>query len=245
MRFDIISLFPEFFDSPLRISLIGKAIETRLIEVKVHDLRNWGEGPHRKVDDQPFGGGAGMVLAPGPLTNATEAILEAEGQVVLLSAAGEPLTHSLASALSSLPQLVLLCGRYEGVDERVKEMLGVKEVSIGEFVVAGGEVAALVLVEAVARMVPGVLGNAESLSDESFVSGLLEYPQYTRPASFRGHGVPEVLLSGDHAKIAAWRRQQALDLTKRRRPSMVKQEPEGRPATRDDVDPHAAEGPNP
>lgn len=221
MRIDVVTIFPEFFESPLQTSLLGKAIASKVIEVEVHDLRQWAEDPHRKVDDEPFGGGAGMVMAPGPVVAAVEGVRKPGGRVVILSAAGRPLTQKLVAEMSAEPQLVLVCGRYEGIDARAAEVLGADEVSAGEFVVAGGEVAALIVTEAVARLMEGVVGNAESLSEESFTSGLLEYPQYTRPASFRGHEVPEVLRSGDHRRIAKWRREQALRRTFETRPHLI------------------------
>ncbi|HEX2178201.1 MAG TPA: tRNA (guanosine(37)-N1)-methyltransferase TrmD [Actinomycetota bacterium] len=221
MRFDVLTIFPEAFESPLKVSLLGKAIDAGLLEVGVHDLRDWAPGPHRKVDDAPFGGGAGMVMAPGPVVEAVEAVRRPGGRVILLAAAGKPLTQALAAELSSEEQVVLVCGRYEGMDDRIRQVLGADEVSIGEYVLAGGEMPALVLVEAVSRLLPGVMGNAESLGEESFSDGLLEYPQYTRPAEFRGLKVPDVLLSGHHGMVAAWRREQALKRTLERRPHLL------------------------
>jgi tRNA (guanine37-N1)-methyltransferase len=221
LRFDVITIFPEIFESPLQVSLVGKAIAGGLLEVEVHNLRDWSSDPHRKVDDAPFGGGAGMVMAPGPVVDAVEEIRKPGGKVIQLSASGEPLTQAMAAELALEEQLVLVCGRYEGVDDRIQEVLGSREVSIGEYVLAGGEVAALVLIEAVARLVPGVVGNEASLGEESFTEGLLEYPQYTRPADFRGHKVPDVLLSGNHKRIADWRRQQSLRRTQRNRPALL------------------------
>lgn len=221
MRFDIITIFPDLFDSPLEVSLLGKAIKSGVIEVGVHDLRRWAEGHHHKVDDEPFGGGAGMVMAAGPIVAAVREVLRAGGRTVILSAAGRPLTQSLVAELARQDQLVLVCGRYEGIDARVPEILQADEVSVGEFVLAGGETAALLLMEAAARMVEGVVGNVESLSEESFAAGLLEYPQYTRPADFDSHKVPEVLLSGDHKQIAKWRRQQSLRRTFETRPDLL------------------------
>jgi tRNA (guanine37-N1)-methyltransferase len=221
MRIDVVTIFPESFTSPLQVGLLGKAIKAGIIEVNVHDLRNWAPGPHRKVDDAPFGGGAGMVMTPGPVIDAVESIRQPGGQVVLLTAAGRPLDHSLARKLSEEAQLVVVCGRYEGMDERIGEILGAVEISIGEFVLAGGETAALVLIEAVGRFVPGMVGNTGSLEEESFAGALLEYPQYTRPAEFRGLRVPEVLLSGHHERIARWRREQALRRTYLRRPGLL------------------------
>lgn len=221
MRFDVLTIFPEAFDSPLKVSLLGKAIGSGILEVAVHDVREWAPGPHRKVDDAPFGGGAGMVMAPGPVVDAVEAVRRTGGRVVLLAAAGRPLTQSLVSELSSEEQVVLVCGRYEGMDDRIPEVLGAEEVSIGEYVLAGGEMPALVLIEAVSRLLPGVMGNEESLGEESFADGLLEYPQYTRPADFRGLKVPDVLISGHHGMVAAWRREQALRRTLERRPELL------------------------
>ena len=221
MRFDVITIFPELFESPLQVSLVGKAIDGGLLEVEVHNLRNWAPHPHRKVDDAPFGGGAGMVMAPGPVVDAVEEVRRPGGRVIQLSASGEPLTQAMAAELAQQNQLVLVCGRYEGMDDRIQEILGSQEVSIGEYVLAGGELAALVLIEAIARLVPGVLGNEVSLAEESFTGGLLEYPQYTRPADFRGHKVPDVLLSGNHKLIADWRRQESLRRTQRYRPALL------------------------
>jgi len=221
VRFDLVTIFPEAFDSPLRVSLLGKAIDSGLVEVEVHDLRRWGQGVHRKVDDQPFGGGAGMIMAPGPLVEAIRSVRRPGGRVLLLSAAGRVFDHALAAELAGEQQVVLVCGRYEGVDERVAALVGAETISIGDFVLAGGESAAVVVIEAVARLVPGVLGNLESLAEESFTGGLLEYPQYTRPAVLEGQRVPEVLLSGDHGRIARWRREQALRRTFELRPELL------------------------
>jgi tRNA (guanine37-N1)-methyltransferase len=221
LRFDIVSIFPEAFSSPLSVSLIGKAVTQGIIEIEVHDLRDWADLPHRKVDDTPLGGGAGMVMMPGPIVDAVEAVKRSGGRVVLLSAAGRRFTQAMAHDLAAAPQVVLVCGRYEGVDERVIEITGAEPVSVGDYVLAGGEVAALVVVEAVARLVPGVLGNEASTQEESFVDGLLEYPHYTRPATFRGIEAPEALLSGDHERIAQWRREQALRKTAELRPDLL------------------------
>ena len=221
MRFDVVTIFPEIYESPLRASLLGKAITGGLLEVGTHDLRAWGLGPHRKVDDTPFGGGAGMVMTPGPLVAAVEAVRRPAGRVVLLSAAGRRFDQRLAAELAAESQVVLICGRYEGMDDRVAGLVGAEAVSIGDFVLAGGDMAALVVIEAVARLVPGVLGNLDSLAEESFTGGLLEYPQYTRPAEIGGLKVPEVLLSGDHGRIARWRREQSLRRTFERRPDLI------------------------
>jgi tRNA (guanine37-N1)-methyltransferase len=223
MKIDVVTIFPEAMRSPLAVGLLGKAAEAGLVEVTLHDLREWAPGPHRKVDDEPFGGGAGMVMSPGPIVDAVEAVREPGALIVLLTAAGRPLDEALVRTMASVPQLVLVCGRYEGVDDRVREVLGAVEVSIGDFVMLGGEVAAMAVIEAVARRVPGVLGNASSLDEESFASGLLEYPQFTRPAEFRTLAVPPVLLSGDHGRIARWRRAQALRRTFERRPELLEE----------------------
>ena len=221
MRFDVLTIFPEVFESPLKASLLGKAIEARILEVGIHDLRNWAPLPHRKVDDAPFGGGAGMVMAPGPVVDAVEAVRKPEGRVLLLAAAGKPFTQALAAELATEEQVVLVCGRYEGMDDRIRQVLGAEEISIGEYVLAGGEMPALVLIEAVSRLIPGVMGNADSLGEESFADGLLEYPQYTRPAEYRGLKVPDILLSGHHANVVAWRREQALRRTFDHRPELL------------------------
>jgi tRNA (guanine37-N1)-methyltransferase len=221
VRFDVVTIFPEVYESPLRVSLLGKAIAGGLLEVGTHDLRAWGQGPHRNVDDTPFGGGAGMVMTPGPLVAAVEAVRRPAGRVVLLSAAGRRFDQRLAAELAAESQVVLICGRYEGMDDRVASLVGAEAVSIGDFVLAGGDMAALVVIEAVARLVPGVLGNLDSLAEESFTGGLLEYPQYTRPAEFGGLKVPEVLLSGDHGRIARWRREQSLRRTFEQRPDLI------------------------
>jgi tRNA (guanine37-N1)-methyltransferase len=221
VRFDVVTIFPEIYESPLRVSLLGKAIAGGLVEVAAHDLRAWGQGPHRKVDDTPFGGGAGMVMTPGPLVAAVEAVRRPGGRVVLLSAAGRRFDQRLAAELAAESQVVLICGRYEGMDDRVANLVGAEAVSIGDFVLAGGDMAALVVIEAVARLVPGVLGNLDSLAEESFTGGLLEYPQYTRPAEIGGLKVPEVLLSGDHGRIARWRREQSLRRTFEQRPDLI------------------------
>jgi tRNA (guanine37-N1)-methyltransferase len=221
MRIDVVTLFPELFDAPLRASLLGKAIQAGRIEVAVRDLRKHGLGKHRSVDDEPYGGGAGMVMRPEPIFAAVEAVREEGSHVVLLSPRGTRFDHALASRLAALKHLILVCGRYEGVDQRVADHLADEEVSIGDYVLAGGEVAALVVIEAVARLVPGVVGNPESLRSESHAAGLLEYPQYTRPAEFRGWKVPDVLVSGDHGAVERWRSQRAEELTKERRPDLL------------------------
>jgi tRNA (guanine37-N1)-methyltransferase len=221
MRFDILTLFPGIFEGPLRESLLGRAIGSGLIEVRLHDIREHAHDKHSQVDDYAFGGGPGMVMKPEPIFEAVESLGEGKKRVLVLSPAGRQLDQVLVRELAGERWLVLVCGRYEGVDERVIEGLPAEEVSIGDFVLAGGEVAALALVEAVTRLVPGVVGNEESLTAESFEEGLLDYPHYTRPASFRGMDVPEVLLSGDHARIEKWRRSAAVHKTRKNRPDLA------------------------
>lgn len=224
MRIDIITLFPEMFRGPFEASIVARAREQSIVQIALHNLRDWGEGRHKVVDDYPYGGGAGMVLKPGPLFAAVEAVrpLAAEaGRVVLLTPQGRLLTQAIVNELAALPRLLLLCGHYEGVDERVRDHLAEDEISIGDYVLSGGELAAMVLVDAVVRRLPGALGSETSLAEESHAQGLLEYPQYTRPADFRGWPVPEVLPSGHHAEVARWRRQQSLLRTARRRPDLL------------------------
>lgn len=220
MRIDVVTIFPELLEVPLRTSLLGKGIEAGHLDVRLHDLREHGFGKHRSVDDTPYGGGAGMVMRPEPLFAAVEAI-EGEPHVVLMSPRGARLDHAAVLRLARLPHLVLLCGRYEGVDERVSEHLVDEELSIGDYVLSGGELPALVVIEALSRYVPGILGNESSLESESHAGGGLEYPHYTRPPEFRGWAVPEVLLSGDHAAIERWRREQAELATRTRRPDLL------------------------
>ena len=223
MRFDIVTLFPELVEVPLRTSIIGRAAEAGLVEFGVHDLRAHGLGRHRSTDDYPYGGGAGMVMRPEPLFAAVEPLRDAGAHVVLLDPAGEPLTDALARELATLPHLALVCGRYEGIDERVRSLVD-REVSIGDYVLTGGELPALVLVDAVARLVPGVI-QAASHEGDSFASGLLEHPQYTRPEEFRGMRVPDVLLSGHHGEVDRWRRREALRRTQERRPDLLETAP--------------------
>jgi tRNA (guanine37-N1)-methyltransferase len=220
MRIDVFTLFPELVEGFAGASLLGRARQTGLLDVRVHDLRMATTDVHRTVDDAPFGGGAGMVLMPEPVFAAVEAV-DPPRPLFLLGPGGRRLDQALARELAEGAGFSLLCGRYEGVDARVGDHLVDGELSIGDFVLAGGEVAAAVVLEAVGRLVPGVMGNDSSATEESFSDGLLEYPQYTRPATFRGWTVPEVLRSGDHAKVAAWRRAQALERTRRRRPDLL------------------------
>jgi tRNA (guanine37-N1)-methyltransferase len=220
LRVDIFTIFPDLVEGFATASLLGRARESGLLDVRVHDLRSGTQDPHRTVDDAPFGGGAGMVLMPEPIFAAVEAV-DPPRPLYLLGPGGRPFDQGIAHELAAVEGFSLLCGRYEGVDARVTEHLVDGELSIGDFVLAGGEVAALVVLEAVGRLVPGVMGNDTSAEEESFTNGLLEYPQYTRPASFRGWDVPEILRSGDHGRIAAWRRAQALARTVRDRPDLI------------------------
>ena len=225
-RVDVFTLFPEVIDQYGAASILGRARSRGHLDLRTHDIRESTHDVHRTVDDSPFGGGAGMVLAPEPVFEAVETVAAAPDglprPLFLLSASGRRFDQGVAQELADLPGgFSLLCGRYEGVDQRVADHLCDGELSIGDFVLAGGELAALVVVEAVARLLPGVLGNEESTDEESFASGLLEYPQFTRPADFRGHGVPDVLRSGDHGRVMAWRRAQSLVRTLRRRPDLI------------------------
>ena len=220
MRIDIVTLFPRMFDSVLSASLLGRGIESGALEVNVVDLRPYGLGKHRSVDDEPYGGGAGMVMRPEPIFAAVEELRGERSHIVLLSPRGSLLRHARVAGLAEREHIILVCGRYEGVDERVAEFLADEELSIGDYVLAGGELAAMVVVESVSRFVPGVLGNTGSLESESHSAGLLEYPQYTRPSAYRGHPVPEVLLSGHHGDVERWRREQSERLTRERRPDI-------------------------
>jgi tRNA (guanine37-N1)-methyltransferase len=221
VRVDILTIFPGIFEGPLRESLLGRGIGEGLLDVRVHDIRDHAIDKHSQVDDEPFGGGPGMVMKPEPVFAAVEAIGPGSKRVLLLSPGGRRLDQALVRELAREPWLVLVCGRYEGVDERVVEGLPAEEVSIGDYVLSGGEVPALVVLEAVTRLVPGVVGREESLHRESFEDGGLDHPHYTRPREFRGMEVPEVLLSGDHARIEEWRRRAADRKTKRNRPDLL------------------------
>lgn len=220
MRIDVFTVFPSLITDFASESLLGKAQQRDLLEVNAHDLRKEAAGKHKAVDDAPFGGGAGMVLMPEPVFAAVESV-DAPRPLLLMSPSGRAFDQAMALELANTSGFSLLCGRYEGVDERIASELCDAAVSIGDFVLAGGEVAALVIIEAVARLVPGVMGNDDSAGDESFMTGLLEYPHYTRPSEFRGMGVPEVLRSGDHGKVERWRRAQALARTIERRPDLI------------------------
>ena len=224
MRFDIITLLPQIFESVFNAGVLKKGIEKGLIEIRIHNLRDYATDKHRQVDDRPFGGGEGMVLKPEPLFRAVEEIRkDASTQVILLSPQGRRFDHKLAEVLSGFSQIILICGRYEGVDERVREYLITDEISIGDYVLSGGEYAALVIIDAISRFIPGVVGKQESVKKDSFSIGLLDYPQYTRPREFRGLKVPDVLLSGNHKKIALWRKKKSLEITLRKRPDLLKQ----------------------
>ena len=216
------TIFPGIFESPLRESLLGKAIQAGIVDVRVHDIRDFTTDRHRQVDDESYGGGPGMVMKPEPVFAAVESLGEGPKRVILLSPAGRRLDQSLVRELAKEPWLVLISGRYEGVDERVVEGLPAEEISIGDYVLSGGEIPALVVLEAVTRLVPGVVGKEESLERESFEEGALDHPHYTRPGEFRGMGVPEVLLSGNHAEVERWRREAAQDKTRRNRPDLLK-----------------------
>ncbi|GAC1478902.1 MAG: tRNA (guanosine(37)-N1)-methyltransferase TrmD [Candidatus Dormibacteria bacterium] len=221
MIFEILTLFPEAFPGPLKAGVTGRALQSGAISLVVHDLRDYTHDRHRQVDDIPYGGGAGMVLKPEPIFEAVRA-RQGTGPVILLSPQGERLRQSVVRELAAHDDIYLICGRYEGVDERVASGLADRELSIGDFVVTGGELPAMVLVDAVSRLREGVLGSADSPLDESFGAGLLEYPQYTRPAVYEGLAVPEVLLSGHHAEIEKWRRAQAQARTRQRRPDLLR-----------------------
>ena len=227
MRIDIVTIFPKMFEPVLNESIIRRARIKGKVKIYVHDLRDYSSDRHRKIDDRPFGGGSGMVMRPGPIFSAVDKIKSqsrktTKPQVVLLCPQGKKLTQRTAKELSKYKQLILICGHYEGIDERVRERLVDEEISIGDYVLTGGELPAMVLVDAVVRLIPGVLGDKNSLNFESFEGNLLEYPHYTRPSNFKGMCVPRILLSGDHKKIEAWRKEQALKRTRQRRPDLLK-----------------------
>ena len=219
MRIDVVSLFPALFPGPLAESIPGRALTRGLAELHIHDLRQWGLGRHRSVDDYTYGGGAGMVLRPEPVAAALDAVRGADGFVILVDPGGERFSQVRARDLAARPHLVIVCPRYEGVDDRIRRMVDL-ELSIGDYVLSGGELPALVMIDAVLRLIPGAI-DAASTEEESFADGLLEYPQYTRPPEFHGERVPEVLVSGDHAAVARWRREQALARTRRNRPDLL------------------------
>jgi tRNA (guanine37-N1)-methyltransferase len=230
MRFDIITIFPDYFGALFDYGIVRRARAAKLVEIEAHDLRRWTSDKHRIVDDRPFGGGDGMILKPEPLFAAVESLTGAKDanalagtskRVVLLSPQGKVFDQSVAQEFATCEQVVLVCGRYEGVDERVAEMLVTDEISVGDYVLSGGEPAAAIVVDAVVRLIPGALGSETSAVNESFSEGLLDFPHYTRPPEFRGRAVPEVLLGGNHAEIARWRRRAALLKTRRNRPDLL------------------------
>src|SRR5687768_13210810 len=228
MKFDIVTIFPKMIDAGLAEGVVSRGIGRGLLDIKVHDLRDHTADRHRSVDDVPYGGGPGMVMKPEPLVRAVEQIRATRGTpdaVILLTPQGRPFRQAEAVRLSGLAHIVLLCGRYEGMDERVRELVATEELSIGDYVVSGGELPALVVVDAVSRLIPGVVGDEQSVEEDSFSSGLLDYPHYTRPADFAGRKVPEVLLSGHHAEVRRWRRKAALARTLERRPELLERAP--------------------
>jgi tRNA (guanine37-N1)-methyltransferase len=222
MKIDVLTLFPAMFSGPLDESIIKRARAAGWLDLKVHNLRDWAHDPHKTVDDRPFGGGPGMLLKPEPLFEAIESLKREKTRVILLSPAGWTFNQAIARALAREDELLLVTGHYEGFDERVREVLADDELSIGDYVLTNGALPAMVVIDAVVRLLPGVLGDDASSQDESFSHSLLEYPQYTRPAEFRGKKVPEVLLSGNHAEIEKWRREQARLRTQKRRPDLMK-----------------------
>ncbi len=255
MQFDVITIFPEIIEAPLTRTILRRAIDHGLLTVRLHALRDFADPPHRRVDDQPYGGGGGMLLKPEPIFRAVEHVRTAHpvaaSRTILMSPQGRPLRHREAVRLSLFGRLILICGRYEGVDQRVRESLVDEEISIGDYVLTGGELAAMVLIDAVARLVPGVVGAGESVLRDSFVNGMLQYPQYTRPAVYDGLEVPGVLRSGRHDEIEAWRQEKSEDATRRLRPDLVAQEPgrrrpdagRGENTEKDDNEPQVLEEP--
>jgi tRNA (guanine37-N1)-methyltransferase len=232
MRIDVVTVFPEYLD-PLRLSLVGKARSAGLIELAIHDLRTWAHDRHRTVDDSPYGGGPGMVMRPEPWGEALDELtadVDSMPTLIVPSPSGYPMNQATAKRLAGRQRLIFACGRYEGIDQRVVDWssgrMPVEEISLGDFIVNGGEVAAMAIIEAVVRLLPGFMGNPASLDEESYEAGLLEYPVYTKPLTWRGLSVPDVLVSGHHAKVAAWRREQSLARTKQRRPDLLADPPE-------------------
>jgi tRNA (guanine37-N1)-methyltransferase len=225
MRFDIISIFPELFAGVLECGMLRRAVQSGLVDIRLVNLRDFAKDRHRSVDDRPYGGGEGMVLMPAPLFEAIEFCRGTErnesSQVILLTPQGKPWLQNLAAEFATISHLMLICGRYEGVDQRVIDHLVDREISIGDFILTGGEIPAMVVLDSVVRLIPGVLGCRDSAVNESFSTGLLDYPQYTRPARYRGYSVPEVLLSGDHAKIEKWRKDKAFEKTRQARPELM------------------------
>ncbi len=223
MKIDILTLFPEMFDAVLKSSILGKATEKGILRVGVINIRDFSKDRHRRVDDYPYGGGAGMVMMPQPLYDAIKSVKDKspDARVVLTSPRGKPFDQEKARLLSKEPHLVIVCGHYEGIDQRIIDTMVDEEISIGDYILTGGELPAMVIVDAVARLLPGAIGSPRSLEQESFTNGLLEYPQYTRPADFLGMKVPEVLLSGNHKRIEEWRRRKAVEITRRIRPDLL------------------------
>lgn len=224
IRFDVLSIFPDMFSSPLNYSLLKKAQDKDLIEIFIHNIRDWAEDKHKMTDDAPYGSGCGMVMKVGPVDKALVTVKKKEMNplVILMTPQGELFNQRIAAELATKRQIVIICGRYEGVDERIRRHLADREISIGDYILTGGELSALILIDAVSRFVPGVLGNMRSVEGDSFSDGLLEYPQYTRPADYKGWKVPDVLLSGNHAQIENWRREESLRKTYRRRPDLLR-----------------------
>ncbi len=226
MNFDIITVFPELFSGVLDCGILRRARQSNLVSVRIVNLRDFTRDKHKSVDDRPYGGGEGMVFTPAPLFEAVEFCRgderNPECQVVLLTPQGKTWSQDLAAEFATIPHLILICGRYEGVDQRVIDCLVDREISVGDFILTGGEIPAMLVFDSVVRLIPGALGCRESAINESFSTGLLDYPQYTRPAEYRGRAVPEVLLSGDHARIEKWRKEQALEKTRRARPELIK-----------------------
>ena len=223
VKFDVLSIFPEMFTSPLNFSLLKKAQEKGLLSISLHDIRSWADDNHKMTDDAPYGGGCGMVMKVEPVEKALNKIrnLEDDSVVVLMTPQGEVLNQKIAVELSGKKSIIIICGRYEGVDERIREHLVDREISIGDYILTGGELPALILIDAVSRFIPDVLGNPESTQSESFSANILEYPQYTRPAEYKNWGVPDVLLSGNHAEIEIWRKRKSLKRTYQRRPDLL------------------------
>ena len=225
MRIDVVTAFPGMVEGPLGFSIVRRAREAGLVDVRVHDLRDYADDRHKKVDDTPYGGGGGMVLMPGPLFAAVDALRgdapAGRTRTILFCPQGRRYDQETAQRLAGFERLILLCGRYEGVDERVREHLADESISIGDYVLTGGEIPALVLIDSITRLLPGALGDATAARHDTFSEGMFDFPQYTRPADFRGHKVPEILLSGDHARIEAWRRERALERTARERPDLL------------------------
>ena len=226
MRFHVLTIFPAMFDGPMSESIIARAVERGLVEVNLHDIRDYTTDRHRSVDDYPYGGGYGMVMKPEPIFSAVSGVkadarLDDTTPVILLTPQGKPLTQRVVERLATYDDLMLICGRYEGVDERVRERVATCEISVGDYVLSGGELAAMMIIDAVTRLIPGAVGSIESTQDDSFSTGLLQFPQYTRPAAHDGLEVPDVLLSGNHAEIARWRRRESLRRTTERRPELL------------------------